>query len=72
MIPGMSDQEAIGSVRVPGEGGALTLYKNGDQFTLRVHDTELMSSGVHDSEDALALVDNGGIGTDPRGRCPGA
>jgi spermidine synthase len=56
MLAVMSEKVTIGSVRVPGEGGALTLYKNGDQFTLMVHDTELMSSGVHDSEDALAKL----------------
>ena len=46
----------VGGVRVPGEGGNLTLHRKGDRFTLRVHDTELMSSGAHESEDALAAL----------------
>jgi spermidine synthase len=52
----MKDMELIGGVRVPGEGGTLALYKRGEEFTLRVHDTELMSSGLHESEDALASL----------------
>ncbi|MDE2140787.1 MAG: hypothetical protein KGL74_00640 [Elusimicrobia bacterium] len=52
----MDEEIALGSVRVPGEGGTLKLSKRGELFTLSVHDTELMSSGVHDSEDALAKL----------------
>jgi spermidine synthase len=51
-----SKGELLDSVRVPGEGGKLTLHKRGDEFTISVHDTELMSSGVHESEDALAAL----------------
>jgi spermidine synthase len=52
----MTDKEILGSVRVPGEGGSLVLSRTGDLFTIRVHDTELMSSGAHESEDALAKL----------------
>lgn len=56
MLAGMDEEVALGSARVPGEGGTLTLSRRGDLYTLRVHDAELMSSGVHDSEDALARL----------------
>ncbi len=46
----------LGSVRVPGEGGTLALHRRGDEFIISVHDTELMSSGAHESEDALARL----------------
>ncbi|MFI5361058.1 MAG: hypothetical protein ACHQ49_03725 [Elusimicrobiota bacterium] len=52
----MKDMEFLGGVRVPGDGGTLSLHKRGEEFTLRVHDTELMSSGLHESEDALARL----------------
>jgi spermidine synthase len=48
--------ELVGGVRVPGDGGTLSLHRRGAEFTLRVHDTELMSSGAHESEDALAQL----------------
>lgn len=51
-----SKGDLLDSVRVPGGGGKLTLHKRGDEFTISVHDTELMSSGVHESEDALAAL----------------
>ena len=50
------DGELISGVRVPGDGGPLQLYKKGETFTIRVHDTELMSSLAHESEDALARL----------------
>jgi spermidine synthase len=52
----LTEKNALASVRVPGNGGMLSLHKRGAEFTLRVHDTELMSSGVHESEDALAQL----------------
>jgi spermidine synthase len=52
----MKDMDHVGSVRVPGDGGTLSLHRRGEEFTLRVHDTELMSSGAHESEDALAQL----------------
>ncbi|MEK7744021.1 MAG: hypothetical protein AAB578_06500, partial [Elusimicrobiota bacterium] len=44
----------VGSVRVPGDGGKLTLWRSGSEFSLRVHGAELMNSRVHESEDALS------------------
>lgn len=54
--PGGIDEEedCLGSARIPGDGGVLSLHKRGDEFTLRVRDTELMTSRAHESEDALA------------------
>jgi len=52
----MDDKLPLDSARVPGEGGTIGLFKRGDGFTIRVHDTELMSSGEHESEDALAAL----------------
>ena len=49
----MEEDAELGSVRVPGDGGELRLLKKGDTFTLQVHDTELMTSVAHASEDAL-------------------
>jgi len=48
--------EHLGDARVPGSGGTLSLYRRGEEFTLRVHETELMNSHVHQSEDALARL----------------
>ena len=50
------EMDLVGSVRVPGEGGKLSLFKRGEEFSLRVHGTELMNSRVHESEDALARL----------------
>ena len=52
----MDENALLASARVPGEGGTLKLYKQGEDYTIRVHDTELMSSGAHESEDALARL----------------
>ncbi len=51
-----SDEELIGSTRVPGEGVPLCLYKYSGGFEIRVGDTELMNSCAHESEDALASL----------------
>lgn len=48
------EEEYLGGAKVPGDGGALRLSRRGAEFTLRVHDTELMSSASHESEDRLA------------------
>ncbi len=48
------DMDLVGSVRVPGDGGKLALFRRGEEFSLRVHGTELMNSRVHESEDALS------------------
>ena len=50
----MEGFELIDSVRVPGEGLRLGLYKRGAEFSLRINNTELMDSVVHESEDALS------------------
>jgi spermidine synthase len=42
------------SAQVPGNGGELSLYRRGDEFSIRVGNRELMNSRVHGSEEALA------------------
>ncbi len=39
---------------VPGTGQELTLFKRGNEFSIRVNGDELMNSRVHGSEEALA------------------
>ncbi len=46
--------EFLGNAQVPGNGGTLSLYKRGDEFSIRIDSCELMNSRVHGSEDALA------------------
>lgn len=46
--------EFIDSAQVPGSGGELSLYRRGDEFSIRLANGELMNSRVHGSEDALA------------------
>jgi spermidine synthase len=46
--------ELIDRARVPGTGGELSLYKRGNEFSIRLERGELMNSRVHGSEDALA------------------
>ena len=50
------EEDFLGGVRIPGEGGELRLFRKGREFSLRVHGTELMNSLVHDSEDSLAKL----------------
>jgi spermidine synthase len=50
------EEEHLGDVKIPGGGGTLSLRKRGDEFTLRCHDTELMTSLAHNSEEALAKL----------------
>lgn len=57
--------EHLGDARVPGSGGTLSLYRRGEEFTLRVHETELMNSHVHQSEDALAQLACAKLGSVP-------
>ncbi len=40
--------------KVPGHDAELRLYRRGTEFSIRVDGSELMNSGVHGSEDALA------------------
>ena len=45
----------LDSVHVPGNGGELSLYQRGDEFSIRIKGHgELMNSRTHGSEDALA------------------
>jgi spermidine synthase len=42
---------------IPGEGGGLSLYQQGDDFVIRIVDgQDLMSTRAHASEDALAEI----------------
>jgi spermidine synthase len=53
----MEEEDFLGDVVIPGGGGAmLSLFKRGAEFSLRVRDIELMTSLVHESEDALATL----------------
>lgn len=57
MIPENPEEEVcLGAARIPKDDGVLSLHQRGASFTLRVRDTELMNSAVHDSEDALATL----------------
>jgi spermidine synthase len=44
----------IDRATVPSDGNVVRLYRQGDEFSIRVEGSELMASGVHGSEDALA------------------
>jgi spermidine synthase len=44
------------SAQVPGNGGELSLYRRGEEFSIRVGNRELMNSRVHGSEEALATM----------------
>ena len=50
MIP----QELLDTAQVPGQVGELQLYRQDEDFILRVRGTDLMSSRVHGSEELLA------------------
>ncbi|TBR17832.1 hypothetical protein EPO15_16110 [bacterium] len=50
----MDEEEVLGTARIPGNVGTIILLKRGDEFILRVHDTELMTSAAHLSEDSLS------------------
>jgi spermidine synthase len=50
----MKPWEFLGSAQVPGNGGKLSLYRRGGEFSIRIDNFELMNSRVHGSEDALA------------------
>lgn len=54
----MSQDETseLAGARIPGDGTAMRLSKKDGVFTIWVHDTELMSSVVHNSEDLLAKI----------------
>ncbi|MFH2203842.1 MAG: hypothetical protein ABIJ96_12045 [Elusimicrobiota bacterium] len=52
----MSDWDIVAATRVPSGGGKLTLYQLGEQFSIWIENTELMSSHAHESEDELARL----------------
>jgi len=60
--------EFLGSAQVPGNGGKLSLYKRGGEFSIRVDGCELMNSRAHGSEDALAELTCASIADRPRPR----
>lgn len=56
MAEPIAGMDYVAGARIPGGGGTLSLHRRGEEFSLRVHDAELMNSAVHDSEDALARL----------------
>lgn len=50
----MRPWELLQTTTVPGDGCELRLYRRGDEFSIKAGNSELMSSRVHGSEDALA------------------
>lgn len=65
------DSEAwviLDSAKVPSDRSVVRLYKRGREFLIRVDDRELMASGVHGSEDALAQEACTRIGSRPAPR----
>jgi len=51
----MTPWTLLDSTQVPGNGGELSLYQRGDEFSIKIVGRgELMNSRVHGSEDALA------------------
>lgn len=50
----MRSWELLDSTTVPGDGSKLTLHRRGEEFSIKIGNSELMSSRVHGSEDALA------------------
>jgi len=48
--------KTIDRVRLPENGGELSLHRRGDEFSIRVDGNELMNSLSHESEDALARL----------------
>ncbi len=50
----MRPWELLDSTTVPGNGLELRLYRRGDEYSIKAGNSELMSSRVHGSEDALA------------------
>ncbi len=52
----MKDWDIVETTRVPSGGAKMTLYKRGEEFSIWIEDTELMSSHAHESEDELARL----------------
>ena len=60
--------ELLDSAKVPGNDTKLSLYKRGEEFSIRMDSGELMNSRVHGSEDALAELACARIADRPRPR----
>jgi spermidine synthase len=45
----------IDSADVPADGNVIRLYQRGKDYSIKVEASELMTSGIHGSEDALAV-----------------
>lgn len=58
--------ELLDKVKVPGDGGEMTLYRRGEEFSIRVDRCELMNSRVYGSEEAMAELACARIGFRPR------
>lgn len=60
--------ELLASAPVPGGTGELSLYKRGEEFSIRVGNRELMNSRVHGSEESLAELASARIAERPQPR----
>lgn len=60
--------ELLDSGPVPGHGGTMTLHRRGGEFSIRIDGEELMNSRAHGSEEALAELACGRVGSRPRPR----
>ncbi len=59
------DWRLVDHAPVPGDRVDICLYRSGDDFYIEVGGRELMSSGEHGSEDALADIGCRGLGNKP-------
>ncbi|MBL1275921.1 MAG: hypothetical protein COB30_007525 [Ectothiorhodospiraceae bacterium] len=50
----MRPWELLDTTTVPGDKSVLRLYRRGDEYSIKIGNSELMSSRVHGSEEALA------------------
>jgi len=60
--------ELLDSAQVPESNEVLTLYRRGEEFSIRVDGAELMNSRAHGSEEALAEMACGRIAKRPNPR----
>lgn len=63
----MRPWETLGRAEAPG-GGELVLQRRGEEFVIRVHGQQLMSSRVHGSEEAMARLGCAGLRSTPGAR----
>ena len=52
----MRPWELLDTTIVPGDGAVLRLYRRGEEYSIKIANSELMSSRVHGSEEALAAL----------------